>query len=234
MQTYTHTMPFRCTSRRKSGRIAFVFDLDGTLIDSASDIALAANCVLAEFGGKPLPTPRIVNMVGGGAPKLLERAFATAQIDMPSPQTVLERFLVCYHSGPSITTRPYPGVTNMLFRMRRAGHPLAVCTNKPRKATDAILERLGWNDTFGSVIAGDDLPVKKPDPSPLFAALAQIDSAPYNTLYVGDTKVDVDTARNAGIPVAVLTHGYAHEPASTLGADVLLTTVRPLLGLIGQ
>lgn len=219
---------------RKSGILTtFIFDLDGTLIDSAPDIADAANRLLQEFGAEALPVGKVMKMVGGGAPKLLERAFAAARVPMPAPEEALARFLDHYHTGPSMMTKPYPGVTNLLARLHRAGNPIALCTNKPGRATEAILERLRWDGLFSAIVAGDDLPEKKPSALPVLAALIQAGGSPNRALYVGDSHVDVQAARNAGMPVVVLTHGYAHGPVSCLGADRLMTTVRPLLNLAG-
>ena len=224
-------------SPRKPGRgprrLSLIFDLDGTLIDSAADIAAAANAVLQEAGAPPLPAGRVLNMVGGGAPKLLERAFGAANVPIEDPEALLDRFLVHYHTGRVNRTLPYPGVTGLLRRLRRAGHPMAVCTNKPRRATDAILNRLGWSNLFNVVVAGDDLPVKKPHPAPVHAILQLLQARADRTLFVGDSGVDVKAARAAGVSVAVLAHGYAHRPVSVLGADYLLKNVRPLNALVG-
>lgn len=221
-------------SRRFANRTAFVFDLDGTLIDSAPDIAEAANRLLEEYGGRPQPIGKVMKMVGGGAPKLLQRAFAAAGLAMPPAEEALARFLEYYHTGPTMMTKPYPGVPQLLAAMHRAGNPIALCTNKPGRATAAILARLGWDGLFDAVVSGDDLSVKKPDPLPVQAALFLAGGTPNRAVYVGDSHVDVQAARNAGLPVMVLTHGYAHGPVSALRADALATTVRPLLRLAGS
>jgi len=217
----------------KAHRLAIIFDLDGTLIDSAADIAAAANSVLGEAGASPLPEHAVLRMVGGGAAKLLERAYAKANLPLENPEAVLDRFLIHYHTGRKTRTRPYPGVTGLLRRLRRAGHPLAICTNKPGAATRKILAKLGWTGIFDVVLAGDDLPVKKPDPAHVTVALRMMGATPRNALFVGDTHVDVAAAKAAGLPVAVLTHGYAHGPVSCLRADYLLKNVRALNGLVG-
>lgn len=235
MRAYKNTAIRTPDRTRRSGRrTTFVFDLDGTLIDSAGDIAIAANRVLADYGAAPLPSGRVVKMVGGGAPKLLERAFAAAEIPLPPMQEAMDSFLAHYHTGPEMTTKPYPGVTNLLTALRRAGNPVALCTNKPGRATWAILTRLGWDGLFDAVVAGDDLPEKKPNAMPVLTALALAGGVREKALYVGDSFVDVMAARNAHLPVVVLTHGYAHSPVSGMGADAMLTTVRPLLGLAGS
>ena len=225
-------------STRKPGRgprrLSLIFDLDGTLIDSAADIAAAANAVLEEAGAPTLPAGQVLKMVGGGAPKLLERAFGAANVPIEDPEALLDRFLVHYHTGRTNRTLPYPGVTGLLRRLRRAGHPLAICTNKPRRATDAILNRLGWSGLFNVVLAGDDLSVKKPHPAPVHAILQLLQASPGRALFVGDSHVDVQAAKAAGLPVAILAHGYAHGPVSLLGADYLLKNVRPLNALVGS
>lgn len=220
--------------RKSACRTAFVFDLDGTLIDSAPDIADAANRLIAEYGGAHLPVGRVMKMVGGGAPKLLERAFKTAGLPMPPADEALARFLEHYHTGPTMQTKPYPGVSGLLGTLHRAGNPLILCTNKPGRATQAILERLRWNHLFDAVVSGDDFSEKKPSPLPVRAALFLAGASVRRALYIGDSHVDVQAAHNAGLPVVVLTHGYAHGPVSAMGADKLMTTVRPLLRLAGS
>ncbi len=220
--------------RPSARRLAILFDLDGTLIDSAADIAAAANSVLGEAGASPLPEHVVLRMVGGGAAKLLERAFQRADLPLEDPEAVLDRFLVHYHTGRKTRTQPYPGVTGLLRRLRRAGHPMAICTNKPGGATRKILDKLGWTGLFDVVLAGDDLPVKKPDPAHVLVALRLLGAKPGHALFVGDTHVDVAAAKAAGLPVAILTHGYAHGPVSCLRADYLLRNVRALHGLVGS
>lgn len=224
---------YSLSTRRRNARLAFVFDLDGTLIDSAEDIAAAANAVLIEAGGTPLPNGDVLRMIGGGAPKLLERTFGAAHIPLTNPEGILDRFLSHYHSGSRTKTRPYPGVTGLLRRLKRAGHPLAICTNKPSQATHTILQRLGWNRIFDVVVAGDDLSVKKPHAGHVLTTLALLGVPAKQALFIGDSHVDVHAAQAAGVDVAILAHGYAHGPISCLGADYLLKNVRPLHGLVG-
>lgn len=220
--------------RGKLSRTAVIFDLDGTLIDSAEDIADAANAVLVEAGAAPVANRDVLRMVGGGAPKLLERIFGKANVPLSDPKRLLDRFLTHYHAGSVTKTRPYPGVTGLLRRLRRAGHPLAICTNKPGQATRTILRRLGWDGVFDVVLAGDDLPVKKPHAGHVLTTLRLLGVPPKQALFVGDSHVDVQAAHAAGLPVAILTHGYAHGPVSCFGADYLLTNVRRLHALVGS
>ena len=229
-----HTVRQTPEQSRRSGLLTtFVFDLDGTLIDSAPDIAEATNNLLEEYGAARLPVGKVMKMIGGGAPKLLERAFSASGLPLTDPDEALARFLDHYHTGPAMMTKPYPGVTKLLAALHRAGNPMALCTNKPGRATKAILERLRWDGLFSGVISGDDLPEKKPSALPVLTALFLAGGAPDRALYVGDSHVDVQAARKAGLPVVVLTHGYAHSPVSAMGADALLPTVRPLLELAG-
>lgn len=214
--------------QRRAGAAAVIFDLDGALIHSTPDIAAAANHILVEDGAQPLPEAKIAGMVGGGAPKLLERAYVAAGLSLSDYPDALSRFLKAYHAAPVSRTRPFPGVDPMLRRLKRAGVRMALCTNKPRVATERVLRRLNWVGYFDLVLAGDDLPFKKPDPRPIWILLELLGAAGRDTLFVGDTWVDVAAARAAGLPVALMSQGYAPNPASSMGADFILDSPRAL------
>ncbi len=208
---------------------AYVFDLDGTLIDSAVDIASAANRVLQKFGADSLSTSQVQSMVGGGARLLMQRAFAARGITPPGPDVLMAEFMNHYHRGPGQKTKPYPGIIALLDTLRRRGTRLAITTNKPRAATEAVLENLGWSDRFDTVLAADDLPRKKPDPLPLLVAAETMNVVPEDCLYIGDTWVDIAAARAAGMRSVAVTFGYSQKPPSTLGADHVVNCARSLL-----
>ncbi len=195
-----------------------VFDLDGTLIDSAPDIAAAANVMLREIGREALPLPRIVAFVGSGVPKLVERCLdATGGRDEAGFRAALAIFRRAYDADPATLTRPYPGVPEMLEALAGAGFALGVCTNKPEAPARAILEALGLAGRFGAVVGGDTLPVTKPDPAPLREAVSRLGGGA--ALFVGDSETDEATAKAAGLPFLFFTGGYRKKPAEAFAAD---------------
>jgi phosphoglycolate phosphatase len=202
-------------------RDALVFDLDGTLVDSVPDLQAAVNAVLRELGRAPLSAEAVRGMVGDGTAMLVARALAASGGELP-PGPPHERFLELYEAAPAARTRPYPGVPATLAALRRAGCRLAVCTNKPQRATEGVLEALGLASLFDAVLGGDALPVRKPDPAHVLAALAALGAGPARGVMIGDGENDAAAGRAAGLPVVLMTYGYAHAPLDELGADALL------------
>jgi phosphoglycolate phosphatase len=192
-----------------------VFDLDGTLIDSAPDIHAAANAALAEEGLPPVSAEQSRNFIGNGSAVFiarLERATAGESLAERHAR-MLARFLEIYESSHD-RTRAYPEVPETLALLRRAGWGLGLCTNKPIAPARAVLAHLGWEDVFAAVIGGDSLPVIKPDPAPLRAVIDTLGSGP--AVYVGDSEVDAATAQAACVPFALFTLGYRKTPVETI------------------
>ena len=186
-----------------------VFDLDGTLIDSSVDLANAINAMLAELGVSPLPDPDIVSMVGEGAAVLVRRALKAAGLDSETPGA-LERFLSHYNAHLLDYTRPYPGMIETLEELGK--HlPLAVLTNKPVGATTRILEGLGLFRHFRKTIGGDSAFGRKPDPAGLTFLAQTAGVAPARALLVGDSPVDLATARNAGAQICLARYGFGYR-----------------------
>ena len=215
---------------------ALLFDLDGTLVDSVPDLAAAVNKLLAELGRPALGEARIAAMVGDGVAKLVERALAASGAGIPLP-AALDRFLAFYEAEPTRLTRPYPGVPGVLAELAAAGWRLAVCTNKPERATRAVLGGLGLDRFFGVVLGGDSLAARKPDPAPLLLALDRLGSASADAAMIGDHRNDVLAARAAGMPVIFARYGYG---AATLGHEApdavidSFATLPAALRLIGR
>lgn len=197
---------------------AAIFDLDGTLVDSAPDIRLAANRVLEAKGLPGLTLSETRSFIGAGAPVFVERMVA-ARVAAPDPDltaSMLAHFLDLYESAVTLT-RPYPGVPEALQTLAQAGWRLGLCTNKPEGPTRALLAHLDLGRFFPVVVGGDTLPVRKPDPAPLRHAVAALAaSAP---VFVGDSETDAATAAAAGIPFALFTEGYRQSPAHALPHD---------------
>ena len=186
-----------------------VFDLDGTLVDSSLDIANAANALIEELGGARLSHEAIVGMVGEGAGVLVRRALTAASLDPATPDA-LDRFLAIY--GPRLLehTVAYDGMVEVL-RWLATRTPMAVLTNKPARATALILAGLGLRDYFGEVIGGDAPWGRKPDPAGLLHLAVAAGVAADRTLMVGDSPVDLETARRAGTRICLARYGFGYR-----------------------
>ncbi len=201
-----------------------IFDLDGTLVDTAPDLAAAANRLLVRHGHRPLPLETLRNFVGGGARLLLERAFAATGMPLDSPSLdteILPAFLADYEAHIADRSRPYPGVCATLTALREAGHTLAIATNKPQKLTEKLLHILNLTDMFAAIIGRDAAPHPKPHRAHLDHALAMSGDKP-PAVMVGDSITDLQAARAAGLPAILVPYGYTPEPAHRLGADLVL------------
>jgi phosphoglycolate phosphatase len=186
-----------------------VFDLDGTLVDSRRDLAESANAVLKSCGCRQHSEEAIGRMVGDGAATLIARAFEAAGCQ--PPHDALTRFLAIYDQRLLRYTRPYDGIVDMLSSVSRAAS-LAVLTNKPLTATRAILDGLDLTRFFGGRIVGGDGPFRrKPDPGGLLDLMKTADAGPYETLLVGDSVVDLQTARAAATRVCIARYGFGFE-----------------------
>lgn len=183
---------------------AVIFDLDGTLIDAAPDLAAKLNQVLASEGLAPLSVQAVTGMIGDGAPKLVERAFA-AQGKAMQPQ-YLEMFLALYPQDPVRHTVVYEGIFPALEALRAQGRRLGVCTNKPEAATIAVLEALQLAPFFEAVVAGDSTPYRKPDPRHLAATMAALEVT--DAIMVGDHANDMQVAAELALPSVFCAWGY--------------------------
>lgn len=193
---------------------AIVFDLDGTLVDSAPDIAASANRMLEDIDHAPLPVPLLRSFIGHGIPRLVGQVIEHLELDPGLQEDLTQRMLAQYSRHPADLTQPYPGVPAALEALCDAGHRLGVCTNKHHVLSVQVLDALDLSRFFDVVIGGDSLPQKKPDPTPLHATYAAIDATPL--LYVGDSEVDAETAVAIDIPFALFTPGYRKAPVSDL------------------
>ena len=212
------------------------FDLDGTLIDSRRDLADSANQLITELGGAPLAEAAVGRMVGDGARVLVERALAAAQLT--DPGDALPRFLAIYDTRLLNHTRPYEGVETAIEAARR-GARVTMLTNKPLHHTLRIVEALGWSPLFDEVVGGDNPRGRKPAPDALLAMMAGGGVSETQTLMVGDSKVDLDTARRAGVRCCLVSFGYGFESVDkapiegeTIVKDVA-TLVREIEAFVG-
>ncbi len=187
----------------------FVFDLDGTLIDSRQDLADAANAMLARQHLPPLPVTDIVGMVGEGARVLVTRVLARAGAPVDVDRA-LETFLGEYDIRLAVHTREYDGVSALLAALRDAGCRLSVLTNKPQQATDRVLEALGLRAWFTDILGGDTAHGRKPEPEGLRFLVARAGIGSHETLMVGDSWVDARTAAAAGIDACLVGYGFGY------------------------
>jgi phosphoglycolate phosphatase len=199
-----------------------VFDLDGTLVDSAPDLRAALNEMLRERGMKPLSLPQVRHMIGDGVPALVARALAASGAEPAQPAGALARFVELYEADAVRLTCPYPGVPGTLAALRRRGYRTAICTNKPQHATFTVLEGLGLLSLFDGIAGGDRFPVRKPDPGHLLGLIGELGARPERAAMIGDNENDAAAAHAAGIPLVLMRYGYARIDPETLGADALL------------
>ncbi|MGE0613660.1 MAG: phosphoglycolate phosphatase [Hyphomicrobiales bacterium] len=199
---------------------AVVFDLDGTLVHSAPDIASALNMLGIEEGWRDFPLDEVQRMVGGGIPKLVERTLGALGLPAdPREVSILAgRFMELYAPRATVETKLYPGARELLDRLTAGGVRLGLCTNKPEAISRDILAALGVDGLFGAVVGGDSGYPKKPDPAPLRAALGMLGVIPGDAVMIGDSGADAHAARAAGVPLVLVTYGYTQTPARELPA----------------
>ncbi len=225
--------PSRTLAKDLPGTV--VFDLDGTLVDTAPDLTAALNHALAALGRPPVPAEDVRHMVGHGARRLLERGLAASGGATPDlVEAGVPHFLAFYADHIADGSRPYPGVEAALDALAAAGCRLAICTNKPQALADALVAALGWGGRFAATIGFDAVPRPKPDPGHLTAAVAAAGGDMANMVFVGDSITDTDTARAAGVPVVAVAFGFSDRPVAELGADIVIDDYAGLLPALRQ
>jgi phosphoglycolate phosphatase len=214
---------------------AVVFDLDGTLVDSAPDIADALNDARATIGGKPFPVEKVHEFIGGGSAVTIRRALVADGIALAPVQetALLEHFIVVYSRISAEGRGLYDGAHDLLAGLKANGSALGLCTNKPEPVTRIAVDALRITPYFGSIVgARDDLP-KKPDPAMLRLVLDQLGVLPRDAVMIGDSAADVGVARALGVPVLVSANGYTKTPPHQLGADAVFERLADIPRLIG-
>lgn len=205
---------------------ALIFDLDGTLIDSKLDLAMAVNATLAELGRNPLPHDQIFSYVGQGALTLIARALGEGASEEEC-RSGLEFFIKYYSAHKLDNTALYPGVRETLDALK--GMPMAVYTNKPVRVSRSIIQGLGVGDHFRAVYGGNSFERKKPDPMGVESILREFGAAPGQVMIVGDSEVDVQTARNAGTWVCGVTYGFGGHRFAEFPPDLVVDNLTELL-----
>lgn len=195
-----------------------VFDLDGTLVDSAPDIQASVNAMLAEEGRNALDLQTVTSFVGNGLPTLVQRVMSHVGIPDTDFSRLSARVLDIYNTSASERTALYPGVRVVLNTLKANGTRMAVCTNKPAAPAKHVLVGLDLERYFDVLVGGDTFDVRKPDPMPLLASMGE--TLKSEVLYVGDSEVDAETAQNAGVTFALFTEGYRKSPVSEITHDL--------------
>jgi phosphoglycolate phosphatase len=205
------------------GPSCHVFDLDGTLVDTADDLAASLNHALDTLGRPPVPPASVRAMVGRGARALLRHGLgATGEVSDGLVEEGVKPFLDFYAANIAVASRPYRHVEGVLDRLADEGARLAICTNKPERLARLLLEELGWSARFDALLGADTLAVRKPHPDHLLSAIAAAGGRADDALFVGDSRTDAETARAARVPLILVRHGYSTEPVDRLGADAVI------------
>lgn len=210
-----------------------MFDLDGTLLDSVPDLAAAVNRMLVQLGRAPASLEKVRTWVGNGAMILVRRALVGSMdcsaVSQEQAQLALELFLDAYAAEGSRSCL-YPNVQQTLQQLQRKGVKMAVITNKPIKFVPALLERFALADYFDWVIGGDSLPQQKPDPAGLLWVMDKAGVSPGSSLFVGDSKNDIQAARAAGVACVAMSYGYNHgQPVAGHDPDLVIDDLQQLL-----
>jgi len=201
-----------------------VFDLDGTLVDTADDLIATLNRVLADEGIRAMTRADAGALLGAGAKAMIARGFALVgePLDEARLDRLFDRFLPIYSANIAVHSRPFPGAVAALDRFAAAGFRLAVCTNKLEGLSRLLIGELGLTERFAAICGGDTFPVRKPDGAHLLGTIEKAGGAPARTVMVGDSGTDVKAARNAGVPVVGVTFGYTDRPVETYDPDVVI------------
>lgn len=202
-----------------------IFDLDGTLVDTSRDLIAAANACFRNLGhGDVLdPATDSATAFAGGRAMLrlgFERLGEAADEGVLSAQYPV--LLEAYEAAIDRESLIYPGAVEAVERLRRDGYRVGICTNKPARLAELLMTRLGFRDAFAALVGADTLPVRKPDPAPYVEAVRRVGGDPARSFLIGDTVTDRDTARAAGVPVALVTFGPDGRGVARLEPDALL------------
>ncbi|MCC7154762.1 MAG: HAD-IA family hydrolase [Bryobacterales bacterium] len=208
-------------------RSLLIFDLDGTLIDSKLDLANSVNAARIHMGMPPIENDTVYSYVGNGAPVLMRKAMGTAATE-PQVQEALAYFLGYYREHMLENTRLYPGVKRALDELKESGYPMAVLTNKPVRFSRELVAGLGMTDHFFQVYGGNSFEQKKPHPIGVDELLKESGAARETAWMIGDSAVDIKTARNANIKACGVTYGFQPETLLADPPDLLLDTLEDL------
>jgi phosphoglycolate phosphatase len=202
-----------------------VFDLDGTLVDTAPDLIGALNVALALEKLDAIPTIEVRKLVGGGVRVMLNRGLALRghRVSSDRFEELAAAFLAHYEINIAVESTVYPGVPDILDALAEAGYRLAVCTNKPERFSLLLLDALGLRSRFAAVCGADTFSARKPDPLHLLGTIERAGGDPAHSIMIGDSDTDLNAARNSRVPCVLMDYGYTETPARELGADAVLS-----------
>ncbi len=211
------------TAMQKSAR-AIIFDLDGTLVDTAPDLMHATNHVLATLKRRPITMDEVRSFVGHGAKALITRGCqATGDpVDVRAIETLYQEFIIYYAANIAVSSKPFPGLIKFLERCQKENIATGVCTNKLESLSLRLLEALDLKKYFGSVVGPDTIGIAKPDPRPYAEALTRLGVGDAKSIMIGDSETDILTARAAGVLVIAVPFGYTPKPVIEYKPDLLV------------
>lgn len=201
-----------------------VFDLDGTLIDTAPDLLGALNHVLTDAGLDPVGLPTIATLIGNGARAMMEKGFGIQGVTLPAADmdAAFERFIDYYIANIAAQSRPFDGCVEALDLLRDQGARLAVCTNKRQDLSERLLAELGLTGRFAAILGADRATNRKPHADHVFETLTAAGGLPAQALFVGDSRTDERAARNSGLPFVFVTFGYEAETVENIASDAVI------------
>lgn len=211
-----------------------VFDLDGTLVDTAPDLMATLNVILAQEGCEPVELADARAMIGMGAKVMLQQGLQARfkAVSAAHLEELYHRFLDHYAANIAVHSRPFPGAVEAMDALAEQGCRLAVCTNKLEGLARRLLDDLGLSERFAAIVGGDTFPFAKPDPRMLLATIARAEGEPTLSVMVGDSATDADTAKAAEVPCVLVDFGYTPVPARDLGANRVISHFDELVGAV--
>lgn len=216
--------------------LTLVFDLDGTLVDTAPDLIATLNYTLARRGLPEVPYEAARPMIGGGAKGMIEQALVLDGCDSLEAEVdrLYDAFVAHYAEHIAVHSRPFPGVVDVLDRFAAEGHVLAVCTNKVEFLSKRLLDALALSDRFAAICGQDTFGVPKPDPEFFRRTVLRAGGEPRRAIMVGDSVTDIRTARAAAVPVVAVDFGYTDQPIETFAPDRVISDFGQLPAAISE
>ncbi len=217
-------------------KTTLIFDLDGTIVHSAPDLANAVNHVLIPMGKEPLSVADAQSMIGNGMPKLLERGFAARGVTVTDKEfdTHFEVFRNFYTANSCVETKTYPGAVEMLEAAREAGYLTGICTNKLETVTTSILNEMDLARWFDGVVGSDHSRRRKPAADPVLLAIARAGGERNNAIMIGDSPADIGAGKAASLPTIAVSYGYTNVPPTELGADILIDRLDQVVNAVKE
>ena len=212
----------------------FIFDLDGTLVDSAPDLSHALNHILQRLNRPAIPLEDVRHLTGRGARALIKRGLAVNGLDLTGQEIdhEMRHFLDYYRNNIAVETRAYPGARDLLKLLRERGAKIGLCTNKSEGLSRQLLAALDLTDYFDAVIGGDTLSVRKPHPDHVLGTIKAVGGSPEESLYFGDSETDFNACRAANVPIILVRFGYCDVPVESLGADGITDSYTDIIRLV--